>query len=110
MDEAGYVCESILEPLQLKVKASASESGHMLVADVKPKHCTLAWLMMVCAVRPMRVVLHETVPSKQIWGLSGTDNALVSRSAWAQCIQRLSRLHLGSPRTGKDNCLLPLHL
>jgi hypothetical protein len=100
MDEAGYVCESILEPLQLKVKASASESGHLLVADVKPKHCTLAWLMMVCAVRPMRAVLHATVPGKQIWGMSGIDNSVVSRSAWAQRVQGLSKLHLGSPRTG----------
>jgi hypothetical protein len=104
MDEVGYVCESILEPLQLKVKASASESGHLLVADVKPKHCTLAWLMMVCAVRPMRAVLHDTVPGKQIWGLSGIDNSIVSRSAWAQRIQGLSRLHLGSPRTGIALC------
>jgi hypothetical protein len=111
MDEAGYICESILEPLQLKVKASASESGHLLVADVKPRECTLAWLMMVCAVRPMRAVLHETVPSKQIWGMSGLDNSVVSRSAWALRIQGLSTLHLGSPRTGDDHCFVePLHL
>jgi hypothetical protein len=37
MDQAGYNCESILEPLPLKVKASASESGHLLVTDDKPK-------------------------------------------------------------------------
>jgi hypothetical protein len=101
MDEAGYVCESILEPLQLKVKASASESGHLLVADVKPKVSTLAWLIMVFVVRPMRAVLHATTPGKQIWGLSGIDNALVSRSAWAQRIRTLSKLHHGSPRTGE---------
>ena len=100
MDEAGYMCESILEPLQLKVKASASESGHLLVADVKPKESTLAWLIMVCAVRPMRAVLHAAIPGKQIWGMSGIDNSSVSRSAWAQRIQGLSKLHLGSPRTG----------
>jgi hypothetical protein len=100
MDENGFICESILEPLQLKVKASASESGHLLVADVKPKQCTLAWLMMVCAVRPMRAVLHATTPSKLIWGMSGSDNSVVSKSAWANRIQVLSRLHLGSPRTG----------
>jgi hypothetical protein len=105
MDEAGYVCESILEPLQLKVKASASESGHLLVADVKPRECTLAWLMMVCAVRPMRAVLHDTVPGKQIWGMSGIDNSIVSRSAWANRIQLLSEVHLGSPRTGDENSL-----
>jgi hypothetical protein len=81
MDEAGYVCESILEPLHLKVKASASESGHLLVADVKPKESTLAWLIMVCAARPMRAVLHAAAPSTQIWGMSGCDNTLVSRSA-----------------------------
>lgn len=105
MDESGFICESILEPLQLKVKASASESGHLLVADVKPKQCTLAWLLMVCAVRPMRAVLHATPPGKQIWGLSGIDNALVSRSAWAQRVQGLSKLHLGSPRTGTYNVI-----
>jgi hypothetical protein len=48
LDEAGFVCESILEPLQLTVKASASESGHLLVADMKPKESTLA-LIMVCS-------------------------------------------------------------
>jgi hypothetical protein len=104
MDENGFICESIFEPLQLKVKASASESGHLLVADVKPRECTLAWLMMVCAVRPMRAVLHAAVPGKQIWGMSGIDNSIVSRSAWAQRIQGLSRLHLGSPRTGIALC------
>jgi hypothetical protein len=105
MDENGFICESILEPLQLKVKASASESGHLLVADVKPKERTLAWLIMVCAVRPMRAVLHATTPSKLIWGISGSDNSIVSRSAWAQRIQGLSKLHLGSPRTGDDYSL-----
>jgi hypothetical protein len=100
MDEAGYVCESIFEPLQLKVKASASESGHLLVADVKSKESTLAWLIMVCAVRPMRAVLHATTRSKLIWGMSGSDNSVVSKSAWANRIQVLSKLHLGSPRTG----------
>jgi hypothetical protein len=105
MDEAGLVCESILEPLHLKVKASASESGHLLVADVKPKESTLAWLMMVCAVRPMRAVLHSAAPSKQIWGLSGRDSTLVSKSAWANRIQQLSKLHLGSPRTGMQEVL-----
>jgi hypothetical protein len=103
IDEAGFVNESIFAPLQLRVKASASESGHLLVADVKPKESTLAWLMMVCAVRPMRAVLHDTAVSKQIWGLSGIDNCLVSRSAWANRIQVLSKLHLGSPRTGKHS-------
>jgi hypothetical protein len=105
MDEAGYICESILEPLQLKVRASASESGHLLVADVKPRESTLAWLMMVCAVRPMRAVLHATTPSKLIWGMSGCGNRIVSRSAWASRIQTLSKLHLGSPRTGSDHYL-----
>jgi hypothetical protein len=100
MDEAGFVNESIFAPLQLKVKASASESGHLLVADVKPKESTLAWLMMVCAVRPMRAVLHDTAVSKQIWGLRCIDNCLMSRSAWANRIQVLSKLHIGSPRTG----------
>jgi hypothetical protein len=100
MDEAGYVCESVLKPLQLKVKASASESGHLLVADMTPRECTLAWLIMVCAVRPMRAVLHDTIPGKHIWGLSGIDNSTVSKSAWANRIQVLSKLHLGSPRTG----------
>jgi hypothetical protein len=42
-------------------------------------------------------VLHDTAVSKQIWGLSGVDNSLVSRSAWANRIQVLSKLHLGSP-------------
>jgi hypothetical protein len=105
MDEAGYICDSVFEPLHLKVKASASESGHLLVADVKPKESTLAWLLMVCAVRPMRAVLHSAAPSKQIWGMSGCDNTLVSRSAWANRIQLLSKLHLGSPRTGMHEVL-----
>jgi hypothetical protein len=100
MDENGFICESILQPLQPKVKASASESGHLLVADVKSKQCTLSWLIMVCAVRSMRAVLHLTVPSKQIWGLNGIDNSVVSQSAWANRIRTLSKLHLGSPRTG----------
>jgi hypothetical protein len=91
MDEAGHVNESIFAPLQSKVKASASESGHLLVADVKPKESTLSWLMMVCAVRPMRAVLHDAPLNKQIWGLSGIDNCLVSRSAWANRIQVLAK-------------------
>jgi hypothetical protein len=109
MDEAGFVNESIFAPLQLKVKASLSESGHLLVADVKPRESTLSWLVMVCAVRPMRAVLHDTVVCKQIWGLSGIDNTLVSRSAWANHIQVLSKLHLGSPRTGKHKCACRVH-
>eukprot|EP00953_Heterococcus_sp_UTEX-ZZ885_P006336 3873-Heterococcus_DN1.PRE.1 len=32
--------------------------------------------------------------------MAGSDNTLVSRSAWANRIQVLSKLHLGSPRTG----------
>jgi hypothetical protein len=100
MDEAGHVNESIFAPLPLKVKANASESGHLLVVDVKPRESTLSWLMMVCAVRPMRAVLHDAPLNKQIWGLSGIDNSVVSRSAWANRIQVLSKLHLGSPRTG----------
>jgi hypothetical protein len=100
MDEAGYVCESIFAPLQLKVKASTSESGHLLTADVKSKESTLAWLIMICAVRPMRSLLHATTPSKLIWGMSGTDNTVVSKSAWANRIQTISKAHLGSPRTG----------
>jgi hypothetical protein len=48
VDENGFICESIpLEPLQLQVKASASESGHLLVADVKPRASILAWLIMI---------------------------------------------------------------
>jgi hypothetical protein len=90
MDEAGYVCESIFEPLQLKVKALASESGHLLVADVQSKECTLSWLMMVCAVRPMRAVLHATTPSKLIWGMRGSGYSVVSKSAWANRIQVLA--------------------
>jgi hypothetical protein len=105
MDEAGFLNESIFAPLQLRVKASASESGHLLVADVKPRESTLSWLMMVHAVRPMPAVLHDTPPSKLIWGMVGSDNKLVSRSAWANRIQVLSKLHLGSPRTGTCNVL-----
>jgi hypothetical protein len=56
--------------------------------------------MVVCAVRSMRAVLHATTPSKLIWGMSGSDNSVVSKSAWANRIQMLSNLHLGSPRTG----------
>ena len=101
MDEAGFVCESIFEPLQLNVKASTSESGHLLTADVKAKEATLAWLIMVCAVRPMRTMLHTTTPSRLIWGMSGVDNTVVSRSVWALRIQSISRAYLGSPRTGR---------
>jgi hypothetical protein len=100
IDEAGFICESIFAPLQLKVKASTSESGHLLTADVKSKEATLPWLIMVCAVRPMRALLHESTPSKLIWGMSGIDNSLVSRSAWANRIQSISKAYLGSPRTG----------
>jgi hypothetical protein len=104
MDEAGHVCESIFAPLQLKVKASSSESGHLLVADVKSKDATLAWLIMVCAVRRMRALLHESTPSRLIWGMSGVDNTLVSKSAWANRIQSISKAYLGSPRTGTCIC------
>jgi hypothetical protein len=100
MDEAGRICESIFAPLQLKVKASTSESGHLLSADGKAREATLPWLIMVCAVRPMRALLHDSTPSKLIWGMSGTDNNLVSKSAWSNRIQSISKLHLGSPRTG----------
>ena len=100
MDEAGHVCESIFEPLQLKVRASTSESGHLLTADVKAREATLPWLIMVCALRPMRTLLHDSVPSKLIWGMSGVDNTLLSKSAWANRIQVISKAHLGSPRTG----------
>ena len=100
MDEAGHVCESIFAPLQLKVKASTSESGHLLTADVKARDATLPWLIMVCVVRPMRCLLHESTPSKLIWGMSGFDNKLVSKSAWANRIQTISKAYLGSPRTG----------
>jgi hypothetical protein len=100
MDEAGFICESIFAPLQLKVKASTSESGHLLTADVKSREATLPWLMMVCAVRPMRSFLHDSTPSGLIWGMSGIDNELVSKSAWAKRIQTLSKAYLGSPRTG----------
>jgi hypothetical protein len=100
IDEAGFICESIFAPLQLKVKASTSESGHLLTADVKAKEVTLPWLLMVCAVRPMRALLHQTAPSKLIWGMAGVNNNLVSKSAWASRIQTLSKVYLGSPRTG----------
>eukprot|EP00953_Heterococcus_sp_UTEX-ZZ885_P019842 11082-Heterococcus_DN1.PRE.1 len=99
MDEAGLICESIFAPLQLKVKASSGESGHLLTADVKPKEATLAWLMMVCVVRPMRALLHASAPSPLIWGMAGCDNTLVSKSAWAHRIRTISESHLGSPRT-----------
>jgi hypothetical protein len=97
MDQAGHINKAIFAPLQLKVAAGVPESGHLLAADVKSKDCTLAWLMMVCAVRPMRAVLHPSKPGDHLWGLSGIDNHLVSKSAWAD---RISELHLGSPRTG----------
>jgi hypothetical protein len=42
--------------------------------------------------------------------MSGSDNSVVSKSAWAHRIQALSKLHLGSPRTGDDHCLLPLNV
>jgi hypothetical protein len=100
MDQAGHINEAIFAPLQLKVTAGVSESGHLLTADVKSKECTLAWLIMVCAVRPMRVLLHPSKPVDQIWGLSGVDNHLVSKSAWSNRIKQISKLHLGSPRTG----------
>jgi hypothetical protein len=53
----------------------------------------------------MQAVLYDTVPGKQIWGMSGIDNSIVSRSAWANRIQLLSKVHLGSPRTGDENSL-----
>jgi hypothetical protein len=100
MDENGFICESIFAPLQLKVQASASEAGHLLVADCKPREATLSWLMLICAVRPMRVLLGKTAPSKLLWGMGGNDNSLVSKSSWATRIKGLSKAHLGSPRTG----------
>jgi hypothetical protein len=100
IDETGHVCEAIYAPLQLKVKAGVTESGHLLTADVKAKDVTLAWLIMVCAVRPMRTLLHTSTAADEIWGMSGTDDTLVSKAAWASRIQDVSRLHFGSPRTG----------
>jgi hypothetical protein len=100
MDQAGHINEAIFAPLQLKVTAGVTESGHLLIADVKSKECTLAWLIMICAVRPMRAALHSSKPVEQIWGLSGVDNHLVSKAAWANRIKQISKLHLGSPRTG----------
>jgi hypothetical protein len=100
MDESGFICESIFAPLQLKVQASASEAGHLLVADCKPREATLGWLMLICAVRPMRVLLDKIAPSKLLWGMGGNDNSLVSKSSWATRIKGLSKAHLGSPRTG----------
>jgi hypothetical protein len=100
MDENGFICESIFAPLQLKVQASASEAGHLLVADCKPREATLGWLMLICAVRPMRVLLDKIAPSKLLWGMGGNDNSLVSKSSWATRIKGLSKAHLGSPRTG----------
>lgn len=108
IDEAGCICESIFAPLQLKVKASSGESGHLLTADTKCRESTHAWLMMLCVVRPMRALLHDSVPSSMIWGMSGLDNRLVSRSAWSKRIQSISQAHLGSPRTGEWSCLLGL--
>ena len=100
MDEAGHINEAIFAPLHLKVTAGVTESGHLLTADVKSKECTLAWLIMICAVRPMRALLHPSKPVEQIWGLSGIDNHLVSKAAWGNRIKQISKLHLGSPRTG----------
>jgi hypothetical protein len=100
MDQAGHINEAIFAPLQLKVTAGVSETGHLHTADVKSKDCTLAWLIMICAVRPMRALLHPSKPVDQIWGLSGIDNHLVSKAAWANRIKQISKLHLGSPRTG----------
>jgi hypothetical protein len=101
MDSDDRINEFFRDPNSLKVQAGLSESGHMLVADAKSKEATLAWLMMVCIIRPMRSILdqdHE--PSKLIWGMSGVNNKVVSDTTWANRIQEISKLHLGSPRTG----------
>jgi hypothetical protein len=100
MDQAGHINKAIFAPLQLKVTAGVSESGHLLTADVKSKDCTLAWLIMICVVRPMRALLHSSKPVVQIWGLSGIDNHLVSKAAWGNRVKQISKLHLGSPRSG----------
>jgi hypothetical protein len=100
MDENGFICESIFAPLQLKVQASASEAGHLLVADCKPREATLGWLILICAVRPIRVLLDKTAPSKLLWGMGGNDNTLVSKTSWSTRIKGISKAHLGSPRTG----------
>jgi hypothetical protein len=109
MDENGLICESIFAPLQLKVQASASEAAHLLVADCKPREATLGWLMLICAVRPMRVLLDKTAPSRLLWGMGGNNNALVSKSSWATRIKGLSKAHLGSPRTGTLRTASMLH-
>jgi hypothetical protein len=110
MHSDGRINEFFRDPNSLKVQAGLSESGHMLVADVKSKEATLAWLMMVCIIRPMRSILdpdHE--PSELIWGMSGVNNKVVSDTTWANRIQEISKLHLSSPRTGM-HCLLCMHL
>jgi hypothetical protein len=100
MDENGIICESIFAPLHLKVKAASSESGHLLVADCKPRGATLGWLMLVCVVRPMRSLLGTAAPSKLIWGMAGNNNLPVSTGSWGTRIKSISKAHLGSPRTG----------
>jgi hypothetical protein len=109
MDRDDRINEFFADANALKVQAGLSESGHLLVADVKSKEATLAWLMMVCVIRPMRSLLdkkHE--PSKLIWGMGGDDNRTASETTWSNCIQAISELHLGAPRTGIS--LLSLHI
>jgi hypothetical protein len=77
----GIICESIFGPLHLKVKAASSESGHLLVADRKPREATLGWLMLVCVLRPMRSLLDTAAPSKLIWGMAGNNNLPVSTAS-----------------------------
>jgi hypothetical protein len=92
MDDNLYIHESFATPL----------SGGLLITDVKSRESTLAWLMMVCVVRPMRFILDNTKPNQLqfIWGMGGDKNTLVSSSTWEKRIAELGRFHLGTPRSG----------
>ena len=71
MDEKDSVCDSILRPFQLKVKAD-SESGHLLTSHIKPASTALAWQIKVCLLEPMRRLLDPiNPPTGRVWGMAG---------------------------------------
>jgi hypothetical protein len=116
MDEAGYIHELFKDRASFKQQPGPSETDHQLVTDVKPSDSTLAWLMMVCVVRPMRRILtkikHDDDGPKRIWGMGGSNNKVLSEDTWREHIKRIGVLYLGAPNSGTYPfrvCLLNYH-
>jgi hypothetical protein len=109
MNEAGYIHEMFKDRASFKQQPGPSETNHQLVTDVKPSDSTLAWLMMVCVVRPMRRLLDPKNDPKRIWGMGGSNNKVLSQDTWSKLIKEIGVPYLGAPNSGTSpirGCLL----